>query len=467
MNKQLKQDLANRTDLLQKAADHATAYLEKTDDHFVAPLFPATPLKTLPENGLGGQEALSLFEKDYAPYMQTTNGPRFLGFVIGGNTPAALMGDWLTSAYDQNAFGLPDHVDRHLELEVASFLADMLGLPNTFSGVFCSGATMANFTALAIAREWALAKQGKQPDDSIFGFNPPLYVSGTAHASIYKGLSMMGIGRKGLVELPLLAGREAVDPAAVEKYLQDNQDKQVVVIANGGTVNSGDVDDIAAIAALKDKYDFYLHIEGAIGAVAAVSPSYRHYFAGIEKADSITIDAHKWLNTPYDGAVVLVNGKENHKHQFDVFAQLNSAEGAYSEDSAFTNLAPEGSRRMRSLPAWFSLMAYGRQGYIDITEQNCALAKQMEQIINSCPKLRVVHEVKLNICSFTIAKEHVTMQDVNQFAAAIRKTGVTFLNTATVLGVPVVRVCISNYQTEPADIDLVGKTILQLADELL
>jgi len=464
MNKHLKKDLENRSDLLKAASEHAIDYLSNVEDRFVSPNLPTRPMQNLPDEGIGAKKTLELFKAEYAPYMQATNGPRFLGFVIGGNTPAALMGDWITSAYDQNAFGMQGKVDRVIEDEAIRFLCDMLNLPESFSGVFCSGATMANFTALAIAREWALSKQGKAPDDGLYGFDPPVFITGTAHASIYKALSMLGIGRKNMVHLPLLPGREAVDPIAVESYLQANPNKQIVVIANGGTVNSGDIDDIPALASLKEKYDFYLHIEGAIGAIAAVSPKYAPYFAGMEKADSVTIDAHKWLNTPYDGAAVLVNGKENHKHQFTVFAQQNSAENGYSEKAPFTNLAPEGSRRLRALPAWFSLIAYGKQGYIDITEQNCKLAKQMEGIINSCPKLKVVHEVRLNVASFTLNKKNVTMEEINNLATKINETGVTFLNTATVLGVPVIRVCVSNYQTTEEDIVTVGETILKIAE---
>ena len=465
MNKLLKQDLDNRTALLHAATAHATEYLANIEEHFVAPTVPNRPMKKLPDEGIGAEKTLAMFEKEYTPYIQATTGPRFLGYVIGGNTPAALMGDWLTSAYDQNAFGIPGTIDRVIEDEAIRFLCDMLSLPESFGGLFCSGATMANYTALAIAREWALAKQGKAADDGIYGFEPPVFVTGTGHASIYKALSMLGIGRSNMVQLPLLPGREAVDPAAVEAYLKSNPDKHVVVIANAGTVNSGDIDDIPFLAALKDKYDFYLHIEGAIGTIAAVSPKYAPYFAGMEKADTVTIDAHKWLNTPYDGAAVLVNGKENHQYQFNVFAQLNHAEGAYSETTAFTNLGPEGSRRMRALPAWFSLMAYGKQGYIDITEQNCALAKQIEGIINSSPYLRVVHDVRLNIASFTLNRKMVTMKDVNLFATLVKETGVTFLNTATVLGVPVIRVCVSNYQTTEQDIRIAGEAILKVAEQ--
>ena len=338
MQNYLLTDEQNRQQILKTAYDKALEFFA-ADDAAVAPILPPLPIADIPAEGVGAQKAAELFFNNYAPYIQRSTGPRFFGYVIGGNTPAALMGDWLCSVYDQNCFGLPGTVDRQIELEAVNFLRGMLGLPESFSGVFCSGATMANFTALATARSQALEKSGADIDAGVYGTKPPKVVTGMAHTSIYKALSMLGIGRANMVEIPLLAGREAMDMAALERYLAANSEESIIVVASGGTVNTGDIDDIAALVELKKRYNFYLHIEGAVGIVAAVSEKFRGLFEGMEQADSVTIDAHKWLNTPYDGAVVMFNGQKLKQLQYKTFAQNNNSEG-YADDTAFYNLAP-------------------------------------------------------------------------------------------------------------------------------
>ena len=461
----LSQDTEALPALLQDAKEQAVQYLTQRQGRFTAPRYAEGPARSLPEEGIGARAAMELFCDQYEPYLQNSTGPRFFGYVIGGNTPAALMGDWLCSAYDQNAFALPDTADRQIEREVSAFLRELLELPASFEGVFCSGATMANFTALAIARAWACERQGLGADDGLFGAKAPYFITGQAHPSVYKALSMLGIGRRNMIRMPLLPGREAVDPDAVEAFLKAHTDRPVILIANAGTVNSGDLDDIAALADLKDRYGCYLHIEGAIGAVAAASPKLRGLFSGAQQADSFTVDAHKWLNTPYDGAMVLVRGEDNRRRQYGVFAQALSGEEGFDPKTAYYNLAPEGSRRFRALPAWLSLMAYGKSGYCQLVERNCDLAQLMASLLGSCPALRLVCPVRLNIAAFTLS-EQASPERVEALAAAIRRRGVTFVNTAVLLGAPVIRVCISSYLTREEDVRAAAHSILAAVQEL-
>lgn len=468
MYQPLEQDRARQKDLLHQVLAEAEEYLTQRNDAFVSPIYPSgVSLRTLPKEGMGAKSALDLFKAEYSQYVPASSGPRYFGFVIGGITPAALAGDWLTSLYDQNAFGLPNSVDRQIEQEAIGFLRELLDLPEDFTGLLASGATMANTTALAIAREWAAQKEGKTANDGVYGLTPPTILTGTAHASIYKGLSILGLGRNQVTLLPCLPGRESVNVTALEAYLAEHPQEKCIVIANLGTVNSGDVDDLPAIAALKDKYDFYLHVEGAIGAVAAASPLYRPYFNGAERADSFTIDAHKWLNTPYDGAAVLVRGKELQEYQFRVFAQMEQVNSPCPDQCAYTNLGPEGSRRWRALPIWLSLAAYGKAGYQDIVERNCAMARLLAERLSASPWIQVPHQVRLNVVAFTLnlPEELCTDSTLNAFALLLRQKGVTFMNTARVLGKPVVRSTISNWMTSEREIEDAAASIIACAEE--
>lgn len=466
MDQQLHQDQTNLPALLGEVLQEAKAFLEKRETAAAAPVHaPLSSPMPLPEGGLGAGGALESFRTRFRDSMLASSGPHFYGFVIGGATPAALAGDWLTSLYDQNAFGLTSYVDREIELEAISLLKSLLQLPDDYEGVFTSGATMANFSALAVAREWAAQSQGKSADDGIYGLKPPAVLTGVAHASVYKGLSMLGMGRNIVTELPCLPGRECLDVDALETYLKAHPDTPCIVVANMGTVNSGDMDDLKAIAALKDRYDFYLHIEGAIGAVSAASPLYRPLFDGCERADSFTVDAHKWLNTTYDCGILLVRGKALRELQYRVFSQSNRVNGPAPEACPFFNLGPEGSRRMRALPAWFTLTAYGRDGYRELVERDCAMARRFSENLSKSPDIRLLHEVRLNVLSFTLnlPEEQLTATNLNAFSDVLRKDGVTYLNTAALFGKPVVRCAISNWMITEKAIDEVSESVIRCA----
>lgn len=464
MDHLLAMDTEKQASLLEQVLEEAKEFLSSRDERFVAPKHPHEAPGVLSEEGLGAEGALELFRREYKDHMLASSGPRYFGFVIGGVTPAALAGDWLTSLYDQNAFGFPENVDRDIEDQVVSYIRQMIRLGDGWFGSLCSGGTMANFVGLATARQWIGQQLGVSISESgLAALDKVNLVGGCTHASTYKAISMLGMGRKSLTAIPCYPGRESVNLELLEEYLQKKKGEPVVVIANLGTANSGDYDDMAAIARLKDKYGFYLHVDASIIGIAACSDKYAHIFEGLEKADSISVDAHKWLNTTYDAAVQLTRHPDL---QYQAFAQTAGEPGPMPASSPLFNFTPEGSRRFRALPLWFSLMAYGRKGYRELVERNCALTQELGAKMTATPYFRLMNDVRLNIICYTLKVDKPDAALINEFVTRLRDKGVTYSNTTVYDGVPSIRICLSNYLTTQKDVDAAYASILETAREM-
>lgn len=453
MDRTLAEDLARLPELLQSARDFAAREVSGVDDRPVAHLGKAPDLEPLPARGTGAEGALARFAERWAPGFSGSAGPRYLGFVTGGATPAALTGDWLTSAYDQNAAGGGDSSATALEHETLGWLRELFGLSEGHSGAFVTGATASNTVGLAIGREWLGERQGVSvSEEGVGALGPVEVLSGSPHSSITKALSVLGIGRDRLRPVPLLSGnREAIDVERLAAALDALGGRPAIVVANAGTVNTVDFDDLRAIAALKERYDFWLHVDAAFGGFAALSPSYAHLVEGIDAADSVCVDLHKWLNVPYDAAVQFTRRQDL---QVRVFHNSSPYLGPPTGDPDFVHLTPENSRRLRALPAWFALTAYGREGHREIVERNVSLARHLGERITQEPRLRLLAPVRLNVVCFTLADDP-GKERVHGLARAIAASGEAFVTPTFYDGTHALRAAFSNWRTSEADTDRV------------
>jgi glutamate/tyrosine decarboxylase-like PLP-dependent enzyme len=458
MYRQLADDLAALPALLDRARAAALDHLTRLDATAPARARQPQPIAALPEHGIGASAALDQFRARFGAGMIAAPGPRFWGFVTGGSTPAALIGDWLVSAIDTNAAdrGLSDTAS--VELEAIALLRDLFGLPEAFSGVFVSGATMSNFTALLTAREWAVPGAAAA---GLHGMARIPVLAGSAHSSVYKALALSGMGRDSLIALAQQGdGREAVDLEALEAALRGLNGTPAIVVASAGTVNTVDFDDLEAIGVLKARYPFWLHVDAAFGGFAACSPRHAHRMRGITYADSVTIDAHKWLNVPYDSAMVFTRHQAT---QARVFQNSAAYLAGLSDEPDFLHLTPENSRRWRALPAWFTLMAYGRAGYAEIVERCCDAAATLAAHIDGSAHFRRIAPVHMNVVCFTLAGTP-TREQVTDFLARLRDDGEVFLTPTTLNGVPAMRAAFSNWRTTPDDVARGWQALVRIAD---
>ncbi|WP_344289388.1 pyridoxal phosphate-dependent decarboxylase family protein, partial [Streptomyces synnematoformans] len=406
----------------------------------------------LPEGGRGGAAGLARFGERWEPGFSGSAGPRYLGFVTGGATPAAVAGDWLVGAYDQNAAAGGDSAATDLERETVGWLRELFGLGPEHTGAFVSGATMSNVAGLAVAREWLGERLGVSVADAGAGaLGEVTVLSGAAHSSVSKALSLLGLGRDALREVPLLPGREAVDVDALADALAELGGRPAVVVANSGTVNTVDFDDLRAVAALRERFPFWLHVDAAFGAFAALSPAHAHLVAGLDAADSVCVDLHKWLNVPYDAAVQFTRRQDL---QLRVFRNAAAYLAQPGDDPDFVHLTPENSRRLRALPAWLTLAAYGREGHREVVERNVALARRFGERLESAAggALRLLAPVRLNVVCFTPAAEP-TRERVAAVAAAAAAGGEVVVTPTVYGGTHGLRAAFSNWRTGPEDVD--------------
>ena len=446
--------------LLQRAHTLASEYLKEQQTLPPGRYIPDIILEDLPKDGIGAHRTLERFATEFADKMTNSAGPRYFGFVTGGSTPAALAGDLLVSAYDQNACGSNDSIAPQLERQTIHFFKQLFGLDDDYFGSFVSGATISNFVGLTLGRQWVGEQRGVDISQDGLASLPTIHIaSGTAHSSIPKALAMAGMGRKAVVKIDTLPDREAVDVRALEHYLS-TANVPVIVVANAGTVNTVDFDDLEAIGVLKAKYNFWLHVDAAFGGFAACSEPYAHLMRGINYADSVTIDAHKWLNVPYDAAMQFTRHKSL---QLKVFQNSAAYLGDPAASPDYFHYTPENSRRFRALPAWFTLVAYGSDGYREIVERNCAAAHQLGEYIRQSDTFRLLAAVRMNVVCFTVAGREHTMAEIQQFLAAVRDNGQVFFTPTVYKGTPGIRAAVSNWLTTPTDIEIAFQAITEIA----
>ncbi len=458
MDERLSHDLEKIDKLMEATKDLALDFLNTVSQRQVAKTNTVAESNDLPNIGLGGIATLARFKSQHYDLLSGSTGPRYLGFVTGGATPASVAGDWLAGAFDQNLSNFGESVAPDLELQTINLLLDLFGLPDHFTGSFVTGATMSNFVGLAQARHWVASQAGVDINNAgSYGLAPIKILSGCVHSSIFKCLSMLGMGKNNLQVIETIPERESVNIASLEAYLKKLNGNPCIVVANAGTVNSVDFDDIAAIVALKEKYNFWLHVDAAFGGFAACSPAYQHLLNGIEQADSITIDAHKWLNVPYDCAMQF---SRHPSLQLDVFQNSAAYLGDIGEQPDFVHITPENSRRFRALPVWFSLMAYGKAGYQEIVERNINCAKLLSAKITSSSEYELLAPTRLNVVCFSLMEEGIDLSTIQKFLKQLSADGKVFMTQTLYNGKPGIRAAFSNWRTSADDVEIIWESLL-------
>jgi glutamate/tyrosine decarboxylase-like PLP-dependent enzyme len=451
----LQHDLDGLDNILTATQQEALSFLQEIDKVSTQPDGVNMPRISLPEDGLGAAESLVQFQQYFKKVISSSPGPRYWGFVTGGSTPAALAGDWLATVYDQNTqrYNLGGDCSAIIEKHTLQLCKELFGLPETFSGGFVTGATISNFTCLAVARQWAGKQLGLDIAREGIGNSNIIVMSAEPHSSVVKCLSMLGMGSNNVVAIKKLEdNREAMDVQDLALQLEKYKTYAVIVVASGGTVNTVDYDDMEAIALLQKQHNFWWHIDAAFGGFAACSKTHAHKLSGWQYADSITIDNHKWMNVPYENALFFI--QEQHSAlQMQTFQNSNAPYlGNPEENFSYANYLPENSRRLKALPVWFTLMAYGKQGYEAIVENSIALANEFANAITANNCFELLAPVRLNTVCFTLANNE---ERVAAFLEKLNATGKVFMTPTVYKGRKGIRAAFVNWRTTIKDVDMV------------
>lgn len=459
---------------LQEVLGAATRFLERLDELPAKdPLADPLALEfdgALPEDGLGTLEALKALIGRGQVAATRSAGPRFFHFVTGGSTPAALAADWLTSTFDNMAgVWVSSPLGAQLEKVSLAWLKDLFGLPGSWGGVLVTGATMANFSALAAARQWWGERQGVDiARDGMAGLPPvPVFSGGFIHASAVKALGMLGLGYGSVIKLTSdAAGR--VDLEGLDRALDSLDGAPAIVMATAGEVNAGGFDPIDAMAEIAHAHNAWLHVDGAFGLYARLSPRLVQHARGVELADSVISDGHKWLNVPYDCGFAFVREERLLHAVFGIGAPYFPEAVAGRPD--YLMLGPEMSRRARALAVWATLAAYGRSGYREMVERHVGLARRLADEVKAADDFELLEEPAINVVCFRYRPEGVDEADLDQLnrrlGQAILDDGRVYFGTTIYAGKVAFRPAISNWRTTAVDVDLILPTARELGARL-
>ena len=415
---------------------------------------PRPPVEGLQSQGLGSEAAFSEFVDHISHHLSASAGPRYLGFVTGGTTPAAMLADWITSAIDQNVFLPGDSIATAVEVQTLSWLRELFHLNDDFHGTLTSGATAANILGTLCGRQFAGEQQGIDiANDGLNSAEIEVF-SACPHASTLKALSFIGLGRKQITEIPCLPDSEAMDVKALGILLKESHSTGKIVIASAGTVTGTDFDDLNSIAELTKKYNAWLHVDGAFGLFTRLLPNSIALTEGINGADSITTDGHKWLNVPYDCGIFFTR---HPKLLSDVCSVAAPYLDINSQLPSYGNMGIENSRRFRALPVWMTLKAYGRDGYRELVENNCQQATLLADWISQSQHYELLYPCQLNVVVFRPRSLHnFTVSDILQ---KINHGGEVYMTPGKWKGQEAIRAAFCNWQTTNDDVKKVCKVL--------
>jgi glutamate/tyrosine decarboxylase-like PLP-dependent enzyme len=387
-----------------------------------------------------------------------------MGWVNGGGTPVGVVAEMLAAGLNAN-LGSRDHIPVEVERQVTAWVREIFGFPQGATGLFVTGTSMANLIAVLIARDAALGFEVRASGVAAEPRRLIAYTSNAVHGCVPKAMDIAGLGSDALRLIPT-DSHFHIDLAALAEAIQRDREAgftPFLVVGTAGTVNTGAVDDLAGLADLCRREKLWFHVDGAFGALARLAPDLAPKLNGIERADSLAFDFHKWGQAPYDAGFILVRDGEAHKNAFALpAAYLQRAERGLAAGSPWPcDFGPDLSRGFRALKVWFTLKVYGTEALGASISRCCALARYLEERIAATPELELMAPVELNIVCFRYRAEDTNRVN-DAIVVALQESGVVAPSTTRIKGQTAIRAAIVNHRTSRAEIDALVEGVLTL-----
>jgi aromatic-L-amino-acid/L-tryptophan decarboxylase len=457
--------------------DDMMNYLENVSN---TPVWKSMPDKTkkyfeqsVPLDGSNVEDVYEEFKENILPFTQGNIHPKYFAWIQGSGTPLTALADFLASTMNPNA-SIGDHAARYVDSQIIEWMKQILNFPSDGSGIILSGSSMANITALTVARNQKINENIRKEGIKLTEELPIIYCSTETHNCIQKAVEIIGLGSNSLRRIEVNSNY-CIDVQKLKKQIEFDIEsglRPICIIGNAGTVNTGAIDPLEEMLEISRKYDLWFHIDGAYGALAKLSDLYCNSLKAIELADSVAFDLHKWLHVPYDVGCVLFKDKKAHHDSFVVTQNYlqQKTRGLSGGIETTNNYGFELSRGFKALKVWMTLKEHGVQKFAKLIEQNIYQAKYLEKLVLLNTNLELVAPVSLSIVCFRYTRVSVSDNELNEINKEIvillQEKGLAAPSSTFLLGKYVIRVCIVNHRTTLGDIEKLIENIISIGNQL-
>lgn len=409
-------------------------------------------------------DAHQTFMQDILPYSSGNVHPGFMGWVHGGGTPVGMLAEMLAAGLNANVGGR-DQMPVEVELQIVRWMRELFHFPETASGVFVTGTSMANLMSVLVARTARMGTEVRQ--QGMRNNNLVAYTSAAAHGCIAQAMDLSGLGTASLHRIPVNE-RHQIDVAALAAAIAADREAGLdpfFIAGTAGTVDTGAIDDLNALAELAREQSMWFHIDGAFGALGMLAPDLAPLLSGIERADSIAFDFHKWGQVPYDAGFLLVRDGTLHMDAFaaPVAYLRREARGLAGGSHWPCDFGPDLSRSFRALKTWFTIKVYGAEKLGEVISGTCQLARHLAARVEANPRLELLAPVTLNIVCFRYRSDNPDEMN-REIVADLHESGIAVPSTTTVNGQLAIRAAIVNHRTAASDIDAMLAAVCRLGD---
>ncbi|MCE3286202.1 MAG: amino acid decarboxylase [Steroidobacteraceae bacterium] len=472
------QDWEALRQLAHRAIDDGFDYLQHVRDRPVWQPVPESVVARLrgpaPREPEGAEHAYAEFRELVMPYPMGNIHPRFWSWFMGNGTAFGAVADFLAAVMNPNMGG-GNHVANHVEAQVLDWSKEMVGFPADASGLLVSGGSVANFVGLAVARN---ARGGVDVRElGVAAIPRPLvtYASVEVHSCVQKAIESLGLGARSLRKVPVNADYE-IDVRALEHMITEDRAagrQPFCVIGNAATINTGATDDLDALATVCEREGLWFHVDGAIGSLLALAPQHRHLVRGIERADSVTLDFHKWLHVPFEAACVLVRDRKAHRDAFALIPEYleKTERGLASGAHWFSEYGLQLSRGFRALKVWLTVKEHGLERFGRLIDRNIAQAQELAALVDAEPTLELVAPVRTNIVCFRFnpgGRDDASLNELNQeLLIRLHESGIAAPSYTTLGEVYCLRAAITNFRTTSDDLALLVRAVVDIGRTLV